>query len=378
MAGVYIHIPFCRKRCYYCDFFKSTDLSFKLHLLNALKKELKSRAFELLSEEITTIYLGGGTPSVLSVDELKDLLNTVQSNYQVCADAEITIETNPDDLSYEKLVELRKIGYNRLSMGIQSFVASDLKRMNRRHGAEEAIQSIKWAKEAGFTNISIDLIYGLPDQSLNEWEHNVRMAIAQDVQHISAYNLTYHEGTVFYEQLKKGILQELSDELSIQQFELLIRLLKEAGFEHYEISNFCKSGYFSKHNSSYWKNKKYIGIGPSAHSFDLQTRRWNVSSIPDYLQGIENHTLYYESEVLTEQDQYNDYIITGLRTTWGVSEEYIRNRFSPGYSAHFVKIKQKYLQSNHLISVESTIRLNDDGLFISDQIMADFMVVDQC
>ena len=377
MAGVYIHIPFCRKRCYYCDFFKSTDLSLKISLLDGLKRELELRSAELLSDEITTVYLGGGTPSVLSVDELKDLLINVQSNYQVCADSEITIEANPDDLSYEKLSALRQMGYNRLSMGIQSFAASDLKRMNRRHGVEEAIQSVKWAKEAGFDNISIDLIYGLPDQNQEEWEHNVRMAIELDVQHISAYNLTYHEGTVFYEQLKKGILNELSDELSIQQFELLIKLLKEDGFEHYEISNFCKPGYYSKHNSAYWKNKKYIGIGPSAHSFDLQTRRWNVSSIPDYLRGIESNA-YYELEVLSEQDQYNDYIITGLRTIWGVSEEYIQTQFSPGYYLHFRKIKQKYMQSGHMSITGSTVCLNDSGLFISDKIMADFMVVDLC
>jgi len=320
MAGIYIHIPFCRKRCHYCDFYKSTDFSKKVRLLSGLKKELISRSLELASEEINTIYLGGGTHSVLLLDELKDLLNTIHLNYQVSGEAEITMEANPDDLSQALLSAFRQVGFNRLSMGIQSFSEADLKLMNRRHSVLQAIQSVKWAKNAGFSNISIDLIYGLPNQTLEEWERNVRIAVQLDVQHISAYNLTYHEGTIFYDQLKKGILKELPDELSLQQFEILIRILKDAGFEHYEISNFCKPGLYSKHNSSYWKSKKYVGIGPSAHSFDLQTRRWNVSSIPKYLQGIDNNEPYSESEILTEQDRYNDYIITGLRTIWGVSE----------------------------------------------------------
>ena len=335
MAGIYLHIPFCRKRCHYCDFFKTTDLSQKTRLLAGLKKELESRASELDSEIINTIYLGGGTPSVLLIDEQSDLLKTIRQNYSVSDDAEVTMEANPDDLSQAILSALREIGYNRLSMGVQSFSEADLKLMNRRHGVMQAVQSVKWARNAGFKNISIDLIYGLPNQTMEEWERNVRIAVELDVQHISAYNLTYHEGTVFYDQLKKGILHELPDELSLQQFELLIRILKEAGFEHYEISNFCKPGLYSQHNSSYWKNKKYLGIGPSAHSFDLVSRRWNVSSIEKYLHGIENNQSYSEAEILTEQDRYNDYIITGLRTIWGISETWIKTEFSEPYFIHF-------------------------------------------
>lgn len=378
MAGIYIHIPFCRKRCHYCDFFKSTDFSQKSRLLAGLKKELESRAYEMASDEIDTIYLGGGTPSVLLIDELNDLLATINQNYTVSGDAEITMEANPDDLSQAILSAIREVGFNRLSMGVQSFAESDLKLMNRRHGVMQAVQSVKWAKRAGFSNISIDLIYGLPNQTMEEWERNVRIAVELDVQHVSAYNLTYHEGTVFYDQLKKGILKELPDELSLQQFELLIKILGEAGFEHYEISNFSKPGFYSKHNSSYWKSKKYLGIGPSAHSFDLNSRRWNVSSIGKYLQGLENNESYSEAEILTEQDNYNDYIITGLRTVWGVSEEFVRAEFSARYLIHFQKIKDKYMQSGHLIFSPEKIRLNREGLFISDQIMADFMVVESC
>ena len=376
MAGIYIHIPFCRKRCHYCDFFKSTDLSQKTRLLAGLKKELESRASELDSEEINTIYFGGGTPSVLLIDELKDLLNTIQQHYQVAENAEITLEANPDDLTQAMLSALKQTGFNRLSMGVQSFSEADLKLMNRRHGVMQAIQSIKWAKEAGFSNISIDLIYGLPNQMIEEWERNVRIAVELDVQHISAYNLTYHQGTVFYERLKKGILKELPDELSLQQFGMLIQILKEAGFEHYEISNFCKPGLYSQHNSSYWKSKKYLGIGPSAHSYDLVSRRWNVSSIAKYLDGLENGQEYWEDEILTEQDKYNDFIITGLRTIWGISEEFVQNSFAPNYFIHFQKWKEKYLLSGHLLNTFGKVSISPEGLFISDKIMADFMVVE--
>ncbi|MDO9614270.1 MAG: radical SAM family heme chaperone HemW [Bacteroidota bacterium] len=378
MAGIYIHIPFCRKRCHYCDFFKSTDLSQKARLLAGLKKELQSRASELVSEEINTIYFGGGTPSVLLIDELKALINTIKDHYQVTENAEITLEANPDDLSQAILSALKQTGFNRLSMGVQSFSEADLKLMNRRHGVMQAVQSVKWAKKASFSNISIDLIYGLPNQTIEEWERNVRIAVELDVQHVSAYNLTYHEGTVFYEQLKKGILKELPDELSLQQFEVLIKILKEAGFEHYEISNFCKPGLYSQHNSSYWKSQKYLGIGPSAHSYDLVSRRWNVSSISKYLDGLENDQPYSESEILTEQDRYNDFIITGLRTVWGISEEFIKTAFTPKYAVHFQKCKEKYLQSGHLLCNSGTVSISPEGLFISEKIMADFMVVESC
>jgi oxygen-independent coproporphyrinogen-3 oxidase len=346
--------------------------------LAGLKKELEDRSLELVTDEINTIYFGGGTPSVLMIDELKDLLNTIYQRYHVAENTEITLEANPDDLSQAILSALRQTGFNRLSMGIQSFSDSDLKLMNRRHSVMQAIQSVKWAKKAGFSNISIDLIYGLPNQTIEEWERNVLIAVELDVQHISAYNLTYHEGTVFYDQLKKGILKELPDELSVQQFESLIRILNEAGFEHYEISNFCKPGLYSRHNSSYWKSRKYIGIGPSAHSYDLLSRRWNVSSISNYLDGLENNIPYFESEILSEQDRYNDFIITGLRTIWGISEKFIQDSFPLSYHIHFLKIKEKYLQSGHLICNSETVCLGPCGLFISDKIMADFMVVESC
>lgn len=378
MSGIYIHIPFCRKRCHYCDFYKTTDFGQKFRLVKSLITELESRSPELADDEIHTVYLGGGTPSVLQVDELHSLLNTIRKNYRLDNSAEITLEANPDDISETKLTALREIGYNRISIGIQSFADSDLKLMNRRHNSEQAIRAVEIVKNSGFQNISIDLIYGLPNQNLEEWERNVRMAVDLDVQHISAYHLTYHEGTVFYDQLKKGHLNELPDEISLQQFEILIDVLTKAGFEHYEISNFCKPGFYSQHNSSYWKGEKYLGIGPSAHSFDLKSRRWNVSSIGKYLEGIENGKPVSEAEILSEQDRYNDYIITGLRTVWGVSGKFVLNTFPEIYFVHFQKIIKKYQDSGHILIQPEKVTLSREGLFISDQIMADFMMVEAC
>jgi oxygen-independent coproporphyrinogen-3 oxidase len=376
MSGIYLHIPFCRKKCHYCDFFKSTGLNQKPELLTAMKKELISRKLELEGEVIETIYFGGGTPSVLSAGELAELLKSISQNYQISAIAEITLEANPDDLMPEYLAELRRIGFNRLSIGIQSFSDPNLKLMNRRHDALQATQSVGSARAAGFQNISIDLIYGIPNQTAEDWEQNIQHAINLEVQHISAYHLTYHEGTVFHDQLTKGILKELPDELSIRQFELLTEMLKTAGFEQYEISNFCIPGNYSKHNSSYWKGSKYLGIGPSAHSFDRKTRRWNVSSVEDYLSGIGNDMVYYETEILTEQDRYNDYLITGLRTIWGISEAFIKEHFNEHVFNHFQLIKAKYLKAGYLIQTEDSLVLLQEGLLISDQIVADFMLVE--
>ncbi len=349
----------------------------KLRLLAGLQKEIANRKDELQSDLVTTIYLGGGTPSVLVIDELKALLAVIFDNYSVSKQAEITLEANPDDLSQAYLSALRETGFNRLSMGVQSFTESDLKLMNRRHGVLSAIQSVKWAKSAGFSNISIDLIYGLPNQSLADWEHNIQVALELGVQHISAYHLTYHEGTVFYDRLKKGTLKEAPDELSLQQFQLLIDKLTEAGFEQYEISNFARPGYYSGHNSSYWKNKKYLGFGPSAHSYDLKTRRWNVASIGNYLDQIESGQVYWENEILSEQDHYNDYIITSLRTIWGISENTVKDEFSAEYLRHFQEVKAKLLPTGWLVVKNDQVTLSREGLFVSDQIMADFMLVDQ-
>ena len=328
MAGIYIHIPFCKTKCHYCDFYKTTDFGAKTDFLSALKKEIVWRKNELDGEKIASIYFGGGTPSVLKVNEINQILDSIRLNYLLEDDIEITLEANPDDLTADFLNGLRNTSINRLSIGTQSFHDRDLKSMNRRHNSEQAVKSIQLSKAAGIENTSIDLIYGLPNQTLEEWKFNVEKALSLNVQHISAYHLTYHEGTVFYEYLQKGKIKELPDELSLQQFKLLLDLLDKAGFEQYEISNFARNQCYSRHNKGYWERKKYLGFGPSAHSFDHKTRRWNFSSLRKYLQAVESQTDFWEVEQLTEQDQYNDYMITSLRTKWGISVDYLTNNFS--------------------------------------------------
>lgn len=375
MAGIYIHVPFCKTKCHYCDFYKTTDFAARPDFLTALKREIEARKEELEGEQIESIYFGGGTPSVLKVAEISSILKHIGSIYTLSPDVEITMECNPDDIAEAYLNELISSPVNRLSIGTQSFFDRDLKSMNRRHKGQQAIDAVKAAQKAGFGNISIDLIYGLPNQTLEEWKQNIATAIALDVQHISAYHLTYHEGTVFYDYLKSGKIKELPDELSFDQFKVLKEELEKVGFEHYEISNFARSGLYSRHNKAYWERKAYLGFGPSAHSFDLKTRRWNVSSLRKYLQAFEQKTDYWENEILSEQDMYNDYVITSLRTIWGIRFGYLQEQFAPHYAKHFQTEAEAYIQSNHLYLDEGAYKLTTEGLFISDKIMESLLFV---
>lgn len=376
MAGIYIHIPFCKTKCHYCDFYKSTDFGAKADLLSALKREVTLRKHEAGHEAIESIYFGGGTPSVLKVSEIATILEEIYSSFQVHHDPEITLEANPDDLNSLFARELAMTGINRLSIGIQSFNDRDLKAMNRRHNALQAIDSVRNVQEAGFGNISIDLIYGLPDQSVADWRENVETALNMNVSHISAYHLTYHKGTVFYQYLKSGKISELPDEVSLEQFRLLKRDLGRAGYEHYEISNFARGGSYSRHNRSYWERKNYIGLGPSAHSFDQRTRRWNVSNLNRYLDAVENETCFWEDEVLTLQDQYNDYMITSLRTMWGIRNDYLSSAFGARYALHFRKEAQPFIDTGHMVFNGETYTLTEEGLFISDRIMEKLFYID--
>ena len=376
MAGIYIHIPFCKTKCHYCDFYKSTDFGAKTDFLSALKQEIVWRQNELDNEKIASIYFGGGTPSVLKTVEIDEILSLIENTFQLESNAEITLEANPDDFSPDFVNNLRKTPVNRLSIGTQSFHESDLKSMNRRHNSMQAQQSIDTAKSAGIENISIDLIYGLPNQTLKEWEYNVEKAISLDVQHISAYHLTYHEGTVFYDYLKRGKIKELPDELSFEQFKLLLERLGKAGFEQYEISNFARNQRYSRHNKAYWERKKYLGFGPSAHSFDHRTRRWNVASLKKYLQAIESNSTFWEIEFLSDQDQYNDYMITSLRTKWGISIPYLKENFPKKFVDHFCIEAQIFIDSGHLILKNNAYILSLEGLFISDKIMETLLFID--
>ena len=376
MAGIYIHIPFCRKICSYCDFYKTKDISQKPLFINALISELKKRKDYLSGEKIDTIYFGGGTPSVLTATQITKILDEIEHLFPVNKDAEITLEANPDDLNNKYLSELKTTKINRLSIGIQSFINNDLQSMGRRHDSDQALLAVKNAYETGFKNISIDLIYGLPGLSPEKWDENLELAFSLPVKHISAYHLTYHEGTKFYDLRKKGKLKEIKEELSIEQFNSLINKAKQNGFVHYEISNFARKGYFSQHNSSYWFGEKYLGLGPSAHSFDVKSRQWNVASVKKYVDAIQNNSLYFEHEILSESEQYNDYILTNLRTMWGIDKNKLQEKFRKEKIDYFAQNAQKYILSGHISESATHYFLSRNGYFISDEIMANLMFVE--
>lgn len=334
-----------------------------------LQEEIRMQQNYLGGETVDTVYFGGGTPSVLNQPELRGIIDLLRLHHIVSDTAEITVEANPDDLSLSYLHELRASGVNRLSIGIQSFSDEDLKRINRRHTSYQALQSVRDAWQAGFTDISIDLIYGLPGLSLARWGQNLKLAMELPATHLSAYHLTYHEGTRFHHWLKKGQLSELPEEESLNQFDMLVRITENAGYEQYEISNFARNGAYSRHNTSYWNGSKYLGLGPSAHSYDGISRQWNVSDIYRYSRAIQNGSLNFEREVLTENDRLNDYLITRIRTKWGISLTTIRNEFGEMASRQTEQSAQSYLKSGHLQKQGDGIILTRSGIMISDEIM---------
>jgi oxygen-independent coproporphyrinogen III oxidase len=369
MAGIYIHIPFCRKKCFYCDFYKSTRLKEKDLFLSALHREMELQHSYLQKETIETLYLGGGTPSVLSHGEIAMLINWLSQIFIFNPSAEITLEANPDDLNPDYLSWLLQSGINRISIGIQSFSDQDLQKMNRRHTALQAEKSVYSAYMAGFSDISIDLIYGVPGMSLPQWIRNLQISVQLPVTHISAYHLTYHEGTPFHSWLKKGSLTEITEDESIAQFDQLINITEAAGFEQYEISNFARNQAYSRHNRSYWQREKYLGLGPSAHSFDRFSRQWNVSDLNKYIVSIQSGIIPFEKEILTETDKLNDYLITGIRTKWGISPEYIRRVFGEVQYRKTDQVIDFYIKNNSLKRVGDRIVLTNKGIMISDQIM---------
>lgn len=375
MAGIYIHIPFCRQKCYYCDFYKTVNTSLKQKFITSLKEEAKLRKNYLQKERVETIYFGGGTPSVLNPEELEDILNHIAEYYEINPQAETTFEANPDDLTHEYLKAIKSAGINRLSIGIQAFQDVHLKKMNRRHNAKEAESVIKNAEEAGFNNISADLIYGLPDLTEEHWKESLERVFNLPVQHLSAYHLTYHEGTAFYTWLKKGTLKELTENESVKQFNILLEAVKHAGFEQYEISNFARDGKYSKHNTAYWQGEKYLGLGPSAHSYDQNTRRWNVSHAESYIHGLQTGSEYFEEENLGDKEHFNEYILTRIRTKWGVSLSFVNQKFGEKYHKHLLQELKKYQKGGFVRLKEDTVTLTREGLFVSDEIMSDLMII---
>ena len=375
MAGIYIHIPFCRQKCYYCDFYKTVNTSLKNRFLSVLSEEANVRKNYLQNEPVETIYFGGGTPSVLEIKEIDKILKMLCGHFEISKDAEITFEANPDDLSVEYLSGIRQTGVNRLSIGIQAFQDTHLKKMNRRHDAAQAVEVVENAARLGFDNLGVDLIYGLPNLTKNEWKESLKQVFQLPVQHLSAYHLTYHEGTAFYTWLKKGTLKELSETESVDQFNMLVNEAEKAGFEQYEISNFARDEKYSKHNTAYWFGKKYLGLGPSAHSFDQKSRRWNISHVESYIKGIENKTAYFEEEHLSEKDRFNEHILTRIRTKWGVSLALVKEQFGKELENYLLSQSAKYIQMGNIQLNQSTLTLSKNGLFISDEIMADLMII---
>ena len=377
MSGIYFHIPFCKQLCHYCAFHKNISLQAMDEMLECMKKELKLRKDYLDHSSISTIYFGGGTPSVYQPDQIESLIDEVAKYWNIDSNAEITLEANPDDLDRNYLDQLRKSSVNRLSVGIQSFHDEDLILMNRRHTGKQAFETIKRAQDYGFDNISVDQIYGVPGLSMEKWQENLDLVFDLNIQHISSYHLMYDPDTVFARKLEKGQLIEVDEEESFNQFKYLITEARRNGFIHYEISNFCKEGYISRHNSSYWQQKQYLGVGPSAHSYNNREREWNIAHNYKYMKAINEGTSFSEKEVLGFHDHFNDFVLTSLRTYWGMDLEQVRKQFGEEFHQHCLKKTTKYIKSGHIRQEGNSIILTDKGVFVSNDIMSDFFWVNE-
>lgn len=374
MEGIYIHVPFCRQACRYCDFYFTVSLKHLDDYFSALLKEIEQKQELSGAEEVKTIYFGGGTPSVLSIDQLRVVLAKIYKTFAVSADAEITLEANPDDLNKNYLGDLKNVGINRLSIGVQSFHQDDLSLMRRSHNETQSTACIKDASSAGFENINMDLIYGVPGLNMQKWKHNLQAVMSLPVQHLSAYHLTYEEGTIFHHWRKKGKLLELEEKTSVEQYHMLRELSREHGFEHYEISNFSKAGFRSKHNTSYWENKKYLGLGPAAHSYNGKERSWNVSSLKKYIENVNRGGVYSKKEELSEKDKFNDYLIISLRTINGISEAYIKENFGEERLSKFLSAAKTHTRDGNLIRGSGYIKIDPDLWLKADMIIRDLIV----
>ena len=374
MAGIYLHIPFCVQRCSYCDFYSSTSLELKDKFIKACGNEIKSRKDYLADSVADTIYFGGGTPSVLHPEDIDKLLNIIVKHIGVSKDTEISFEANPDDLNPAYLKELKRVGVNRLSIGIQSFRDSDLLKMKRRHNAKQAVKCLEDADKAGFNDLSIDLIYGLPDLSVDQWLFNLRQIEYFEVNHLSAYHLTIEKGTVFSRWLQEGKIKEAEDENSLQQFQLLQKYTREQGFDQYEISNFAKDEQYSKHNCKYWKAEKYIGLGPSAHSFNGEARHWNQSDLMNYLSDFKSDNKKSSSvireEILSPFDKRNELIMTSLRTKWGISKGEWEERQHLQSWDDFVLEVRPFIAKGDMIQNDQCLRIEEKSWFRADGIIA--------
>ena len=374
MAGLYIHIPFCKKICSYCDFYRVLSREDNSQLLNAIIKEAEIRRNYLPGEKISTVYFGGGTPSVLAVSQLAGLLENLNRIYDIEENSEITIELNPDDPDLNYLKDLKKEGFNRISLGIQSWNDDELLVLNRRHDAAVAEKALTNALSAGFTNVTIDLIYGLPAMSDQSWEKTLEKSLSFDIKHISAYHLTIEPGTLLGRLKKQGSISEPDEEESINQFNILVDMTESAGFINYEISNFGKEGYFSIHNSNYWKQVNYIGLGPSAHSFNNYSRQWNISDIKKYITAVNSEKSFFEREELDIKKRFNEYIMTSLRTMWGIDLVYVEKIFEKEGYDYIMNTAGKFKEYGLMKQENKSLILTNQGKMISDNIISEFMM----
>ncbi len=374
MSGIYIHIPFCRQACHYCDFHFTTTQYYRSEIIDAMVKEIEKRKNYLPEKKISTIYFGGGTPSLLNEEELSRILNSIHKNLSVEGEIEFTLEANPDDLTSQKLRMLKKIGVNRLSIGVQSFRNEDLKWMNRAHSVEQADNSVRDAAQLGFSNLSIDLIYGLPTSALDHWKKNLEEAIALPIQHLSCYCLTVEEHTALSHFVKKGKVTEKKDEASSTEFLFAHDFLEQNNFRHYEVSNYSIANSESKHNSNYWNNTHYLGIGPSAHSYNGNSRRWNVANNILYLNSVKNNQSFSEEEILTLEQSFNEYLMTRLRTSNGISFSEIENLFGKNSADELKKKILAYKKLNHFIQENGKLILTPEGMLNLNPIVIEWML----
>jgi oxygen-independent coproporphyrinogen-3 oxidase len=376
MAGIYIHIPFCKQACHYCDFHFSTSLKYKDEMLESIHKEIKLQKSYLCNQQIETIYFGGGTPSLLSADEISKLIENIQVNYEVIANPEITLEANPDDLGLSKLNDLKNTVINRLSIGVQSFFDEDLRWMNRAHVAKEAESAIKRAQDFGLENITIDLIYGYPLLSDEKWQSNIQNAVNFEIPHISSYSMTVEPKTALASFINKGQQKSMDDAQSARQFQYLIEELTTNGFEHYEISNFAKPGQYSKHNTNYWRGVHYLGVGPSAHSFNGESRQWNLANNAKYLAALERNEIPFDLETLTLENRYNEYLMTGLRTQWGVDLNKIERDYGAEQKSNLLAVADEYLDKNWLTLTANKLVLTQTGKLYADLIASELFITE--
>ncbi|HHU34638.1 MAG TPA: radical SAM family heme chaperone HemW [Bacteroidetes bacterium] len=374
MAGLYVHIPYCKRICNYCDFYRVVSSGSPKKYIESVISESKLRKGYIGDAKINTVYIGGGTPSTLSIKELSLLLESLRDVYQWDKEVEFTLEVNPDDITEIYLRSIKDLGINRISIGIQSWSDRILKTMNRRHNSLQAEKAINYILDAEFKNISVDLIYGVPGLTMEEWEETLRRTVVFDIQHLSVYHLTIEPDTVFGKMKKQGLLDEIEEEYSVAQYNLLLEITEGAGFINYEISNFGKEGFFSKHNTSYWQQIPYIGLGPSAHSFNGYSRQWNESDVDKYIEEIDNGRLPYEKEELDEKVRFNEYVMTSLRTMWGIDLDKIEEKFGKEILDYTKNLAKKYVEYGMMLEKKGNLSLTKQAIMVSDNIIAEFML----